>query len=95
MKIHFKDMQGESLPWYLGKAYVDPLRGYLVVYPIPCNLIVRWARELWFAIRFDAPTVLEQAYCKGYDTAYHKGWEDCIHQIEFESHKKYIIVKPK
>lgn len=37
-------MRCEVIPWYYGAAYREDFGRILVLYPVPINLIVRWAR---------------------------------------------------
>ena len=43
---------GIMLPRFYGIAYIDIMRNLRVCYPIPLNLLVRWARNAWW--RFGA-----------------------------------------
>ena len=68
--------EGARAPWGYGSAYFDFATRYIVVYPIPCNWLVRWLRECYFLLLHARGGVmtkrLEQAYWEGNDQA-HRG----------------------
>jgi hypothetical protein len=41
-------IEGSIIPRFYGIAYAEWNRRVFVCYPVPINLIVHWARELWF-----------------------------------------------
>lgn len=48
--IDEKDLRGIYLPRWYGIAYEDPLYGRLVLCIIPLNLLVRYARKLYWLL---------------------------------------------
>lgn len=53
-------LQGEKLPWGYGLAYWLPHAHASVCYPVPFNLVVRWARNLYFWMSCPKPTYKER-----------------------------------
>ena len=43
--------EGTRLPWWLGVAYWEWERPVAACYPIPFNLVVRWARNTYFWVK--------------------------------------------
>ena len=58
--------QGEMMPRWYGLAYYEPHKDSQVVYPIPFNLIVRWARDFLWLIKRGKKGALAKAYEEGY-----------------------------
>ena len=66
MKLTGKQVaQGEMAPWWYGVAYYYPCSDYTVCYPVPFNLIVRWSRATWWALRRGKEDALSEAYARG------------------------------
>ncbi len=57
--------EGEMAPWWYGFSYYSPCSGYITCHPIPFNLIVRWARELWWLMRKSKADAVSTAYQRG------------------------------
>src|SRR3990167_6812057 len=66
---------GEAAPWWYGLAYYDPCRDYQIAYPIPVNLLVRWARDLLWLVRRGKVSELAESYWQGRDDAQAE-WRD-------------------
>ena len=68
-KIAQKVNPGEVLPRFYGVAYWEYHRAYLIAYPVPINLIVRFGRWLWHELVRHRPTkfdeLLKSAYQAG------------------------------
>ena len=84
MKIslfHLKKIipQGELFPKWYGVAYHDMFQLSYVAYPIPLNLIVRWARNVkfWLGVpRKSFRSELEKTFHDlGYERGYRRGWD--------------------
>ena len=56
---------GEMAPWWYGASYYSPCADYTVCYPIPINLIVRWVRAGWWALKRGKRDALSDAYSRG------------------------------
>ena len=61
--------QGYQMPFWYGAAYYSPYSDHLICYPIPLNLVVRWARALWWALKRCKHDDLSAAYSAGYEAA--------------------------
>ena len=59
-------VEGEMAPWWYGMAYYSPYTNHVVYYPVPINLVVRWSRALWWALRSGKPDALAKAYGCGF-----------------------------
>ena len=46
-----QSMRCEIVPWYYGASYREDFGRILVLYPIPLNLIIRWARLALYWMR--------------------------------------------
>lgn len=57
--------EGEMAPWWYGAAYYSCYADYTVCYPVPFNLIVRWSRNLWWALKRGKEDALSEAYIRG------------------------------
>ena len=57
--------QNEMAPWWYGFSYYSPCSDYVTCHPIPFNLIVRWARELWWLMRKSKADAISTAYQRG------------------------------
>jgi hypothetical protein len=62
--------EGYILPFWYGIAYYDICSDYRICYPIPLNLLVRWIRDFFWAIK--RPSEKKEALNK----AYHMGKAD-------------------
>jgi hypothetical protein len=65
--------RGYLLPWWSGVAYYQPDSDYAVVYPIPFNLFVRWARCLWWFLKRGKEDDLSAAYNAGRKVGFREG----------------------
>jgi hypothetical protein len=54
------------MPSWYGLAYYEPYRDEQVCYPIPFNLVVRWARDLAWLVKRGKKSALSEAYERGY-----------------------------
>lgn len=68
---------GCKIPIGFGWAYTDYARDYRVAYPVPINLMVRWARNFWWAIAWNTcqsrwDRQLRAAYLRGRQDGYHE-----------------------
>lgn len=57
--------QGEMIPRWYGIAYYSPYSDHAICYPIPVNLIVRWLRNLLWAMKRGKEDALSEAYRRG------------------------------
>ncbi len=57
--------EGEAAPWWYGVAYYSAYADYIVCYPVPINLVVRWSRDIWWGLRRGKEDALSQAYQRG------------------------------
>lgn len=53
--------QGCRLPRGYGFAYRDFAANLTIAYPVPLNLFVRWARDVWWALAYYRPGVQDLA----------------------------------
>ena len=62
-------LEGERVPRFYGRAYVDWLRGHSVAYPVPLHWIVGAWRSFWSRVRFGSPWKCDArrlaVYCAG------------------------------
>lgn len=65
---------GQQLKWWMGIAWKDFQTLTWVVYPIPFNLIARWARDLWHIVAGPGSQPTERDfYMRGYEHGYTAG----------------------
>lgn len=57
--------EGYRLPWYMGVAYYSPCSDHFICYPVPINLLVRWSRNAWWALKAGKHDALSKAYQDG------------------------------
>ncbi len=57
--------EGYELPWWAGVSYYSPYTDHSVCYPVPFNLIVRWMRSAWWAMKKGKSDALSDAYSAG------------------------------
>ena len=57
--------EGEMAPWWYGAAYYSAYDDFLVCYPVPINIIVRWAREIGWRLRRGKADAISTAYKRG------------------------------
>lgn len=69
--------EGETMPPFYGIAYRDIAMRQAICYPIPLNWLVRWGRELYFALRGASGCTLINPQMSGLekmlDEAYRRG----------------------
>ena len=66
--------EGERLPWGYGVSYPLVTKPAWVIYPVPLNLLVRWARSFYFMLACSTRMTMElQAYRLGYSNGYNAG----------------------
>ena len=59
-------VEGAKVPWFYGIAYRDYSSQFNIFYPIPFNLIVSYARKVWFSMRRPVQIeLLRKAYESG------------------------------
>ena len=89
MKIIYLGIElatGQKLPPGYGLAYRDYLRDCAVFYPVPLNVLVRIAREIYFILargviksRFER--LVKEAEMKGYQQGYREGQVNAIEVV--------------
>ena len=57
--------EGYVIPWWCGIAYYSPCSDHSICYPIPINLIVRFGRSAWWAMKSGKSDALSKAYNAG------------------------------
>ncbi len=73
------------VPWWLGLAYWRWDREEAVCYPIPVNLIVRWARNGYFWLKAThRPDWIRQQTQDRYDRGFHNGVLSELHRQLFK-----------
>ena len=50
MTYNQHEIEGQRLPWYLGKAYYKPYEMQVVYLPVPFNWVAAWIRTLYFFV---------------------------------------------
>ena len=79
--------EGYRYPWWLGFAWMELDTRNQIVFPIPFNWILRWGRNVYYAIKFPKPHDIENAISMAYSQgikdvsnkrldAYEKGIDD-------------------
>ena len=69
-------IEGSIIPRFYGVAYVEWSRRVFVCYPVPLNLIVHWARELWFWLISGRQTKRESVEMLKYELS--RSVDECI-----------------
>ena len=76
MKIYMTRVfnEGDRIPWWLGLAYWEWGMNVAVCFPIPLNLIVRWARDGYFWIKATRhPGWLDNQRAEAYNAGFGRG----------------------
>jgi len=81
--------EGYMLPFWYGVAYYDYCSSYKICYPIPFNLLVRWVRNIFWAIK--KPSDKLDAVNKAYQTGRHESRVHCICDRWSEREKAAIV----
>lgn len=63
----------EMLPRGYGVAYLDPVAPRVIAYPVPLNLLIVFARHLWFAVAHIRPGKFEKMLQAEYERGYRDG----------------------
>ena len=79
----------DVVPRWYGKAYANFIMNTVVFYPIPINLIVRWARDFYFLLR---------CYDLGYrerieQQVFERGRQAGVDQIKQEYSNKLQLIR--
>lgn len=80
MKLLKRKPEGEWCPHGWGIAWVNWNRNEATIAPIPLNVLIAWARALWFAMQYPRAVRFSSSI-----EAYAKGLE---HGREFERRKQ-------
>ena len=85
--------EGERYPRGYGFAYMgEPWLDHKVAYPIPLNLVVRWARAAWIWIMVRVKPMRMSWYERRFMRAYHAGRVTGISQRDYLADEKIKIV---
>ena len=78
-------MQGEVIPWYLGRVRWDLNTDSVLLAPVPINFLMGWAYEAWWRIRRGPEGIqkrLEAARAIGFHQGHDAGVQQCIYEIK-------------
>lgn len=74
MKMTGIEAISRGVPRGYGLAYSDIYRDVQHVYPIPLNVAVRWARQLWLTLKLGGPQApFERQLLAAYQAGFNEG----------------------